>query len=157
MIEVCSTTLPQMAIPRIFQHPEYFSYLESRRHRYEKFSSIAYERLKNIPGVLVNRTNGAFYMSVVFEEGRLTSRQTLPIAEQEVRDLAEELTSGKDIQPDKRFTHYLLAAAGICVVPLTSFSTDLQGFRFTLLEPEEAKFCATVETLARSIEEYLQS
>ncbi len=157
MVEVCSTTLPQKAIPRIFQHPEYPAYLEQRRRRYEKFSNLAYEQLKDVPGVLINRTNGAFYLSVAFEDGLLNQRQTLPIANQEARALVEELTSTPHVEPDKRFVYYLLAATGICVVPLTSFNTDLQGFRMTLLEPDETEFLTIIDKLAVSIRRYLES
>ena len=156
MVEVCSTTMPQKAIPRILTHPNYSAYLHRRKQRYEKLSRIAYEALKDIPGVVVNRTNGAFYMCVVFEKDLLNHRQTLPIVDLQVRKLVEELTR-ENIEPDKRFVYYLLAAASICVVPLTSFSTDLQGFRFTLLEQHEAKFCKMIDTLSLSIRDYLKS
>ena len=157
MVEVCSTTLPQRAIPRIIQHPEYPGYVDSRRGRYEKFSQIALKGFRKIPGVIVNRTNGAFYVTVVFQEGRLNLRQTLPIADPKVRDLVEELTSDPEMRPDKRFVYYLLAATGICVVPLTSFNTELEGFRMTLLEPQEARFRRTIRTIAACIETYLIS
>jgi len=155
MLEVCSTTLPQKAIPRIFEHPKYREYLSMRLKRYERLSRIAYERLEPIPGILVNRTNGAFYMTVVFEEGRINGHQSLPIANDDVRGLIEDLTAVEGMQPDKRFVYYLLGATGICLVPLTSFSSDLQGFRLTLLETEEKNFAKTVDTLARSIHHYL--
>jgi alanine-synthesizing transaminase len=61
------------------------------------------------------------------------------------------------IKADKRFVYSLLASTGLCVVPLTSFNTELEGFRFTLLEQEETKFRDLVDTLAVSIEEYLDS
>jgi len=157
MVEVCSTTLPQKALPLIFQHPEYAAYLESRRLRYERFSQIAYDRLKDVPGVQVNRTNGAFYMSVAFEDDRLNNRQTLPISNHAVREWVEELTADPNIQPDKRFVYYLLAGTGICVVPLTSFSTNLQGFRLTLLEPDEIRFRGMIDTLSEGIARYLES
>jgi aspartate/methionine/tyrosine aminotransferase len=157
MVEVCSTTLPQKAIPQIFQYPEYTVSLEGRRRRYEQFSKIAYDRFKDIPGVLVNRTNGAFYMSVVFEEGHLNNRQTLPVTNRDVQMLVEELCASPDTNLDKRFVYYLLAATGLCVVPLTSFSTNLHGFRFTFLEQDEIQFRRTIETLAVSIEQYLTS
>jgi aspartate/methionine/tyrosine aminotransferase len=157
MVEVCSTTLPQKAIPPIFQHPEYQGSLEKRRLGYEKFSQIAYDRLKEVPNVIVNRTNGAFYMSVVFQKGHVNDRQTLPISTGDVKTLVEELTDASNIQPDKRFVYYLLASNGICVVPLSSFSTDLQGFRLTLLDPDESRFRAMLETLAESIEDYVKS
>jgi aspartate/methionine/tyrosine aminotransferase len=157
MVEVCSTTIPQKAIPEILQHPEYENFLESRRRRYERFSQIAYDRLKDIPGILVNRTNGAFYMTVVFEEGCLNNRPTLQIDNRDVQRLVEQLCAAPDISPDKRFVYYLLASTGLCVVPLTSFNTNLQGFRFTLLEQDELQFHRTIETLAISIEHYLDS
>lgn len=157
MVEVCSTTLPQKALPRIFEHPEYPAYLKSRKQRYEKFSRFAHDRLKNIDGIRVNRTNGAFYMCVSFEENRLSNRQYLPVADPAVHDLVEELTRDPNIQPDKRFVYYLLAATGICVVPLTSFSTNLQGFRLTLLDTDEARFCGMIDTLKDGIVRYLNS
>ncbi|MBN2123788.1 MAG: pyridoxal phosphate-dependent aminotransferase [Deltaproteobacteria bacterium] len=151
MVEVCSTTLPQRAIPRILQHPEYPAYRESRLHRYARYSRLAYDRLKGIPGVRVNPAKGAFYMSVVFEEGYLNCARNLPIPNPEVRALVEGLTSAPGISPDKRFVYYLLAGTGICVVPLSSFNTSLQGFRVTLLEQDEAEFRGMLDTLARSI------
>jgi alanine-synthesizing transaminase len=157
MVEVCSTTLPQKAIPLILSHPGYESFLDGRRRRYERFSEIAYNTLRRVDGVITNRTNGAFYVSVVFEKDRLNEQQSLPIANADVRGLVEKLCAEPAIEPDKRFVYYLIGAAGVCVVPLSSFNTDLQGFRFTLLEQNELKFRKTMETLVASIKEYLQS
>jgi len=154
MVEVCSTTLPQKALPHIFRHPQYPSYLEERRQRYERFSKIAYDRLSTIPGVIVNPTNGAFYMSVAFEDGVLNHHQTLPIPNGAVSALVKELTEGPNVQPDKRFVYYLLAATGICVVPLTSFNTQMQGFRITLLEVDETRFRKMLDKLKEGIEQY---
>jgi len=56
MSEVCSTTLPQMAIPRIMSHPEYERYLQERLQRYERLSNLAYDVLKDVPCLIVNRT-----------------------------------------------------------------------------------------------------
>lgn len=155
MVEVCSTTLPQKAIPHIFAHPEYSAYLEERRNRYERFSNLAHDKLSLLPGVLVNRTNGAFYMSVVFDHKALEGVRALPITNPEARSLVEELTAAPDMERDKRFVYYLLAATGICVVPLSSFNTDLQGFRMTLLEPDEAEFRCILEKLEWGIRTYL--
>lgn len=157
MVEVCSTTLPQKAIPKILAHPEYEGYLRERRERYEKYSNIAYNLLKDVPGVKVNRTNGAFYMSVVFEKNRLTSSQSLPIPNPEVKALVESLVDQPDTQNDKRFVYYLLAATGICVVPISSFCTDERGFRITLLERDEEEFTQIFRTIAETIGEYLAS
>jgi alanine-synthesizing transaminase len=157
MVEVCSTTLPQKAIPKLFEHPAYQEHLMERRMRYERFSRYAHEKLKGIEGVMANRTDGAFYMTVVFEEGRINRRQSLKIQNPDIRNLIQNLTADPKMQPDKRFVYYLLGATGVCIVPLTSFSSDLQGFRITLLETDEAKFKNTFDILSEKIEEYLTS
>ncbi|RJX32890.1 MAG: pyridoxal phosphate-dependent aminotransferase [Desulfurivibrio sp.] len=157
MVEVCSTTLPQRAYPRIVSHPEYGNYLAERVERYEKYSNIAYEALKDIDGVIVNRTNGAFYMSVAFQEGALTHKQTLEIENSQVRAEIERLVSPANVSPDKRFVYYLLGATGICVVPLSSFATPMQGFRVTLLERDEDTLRMIFATLAENIKKYLAS
>jgi aspartate/methionine/tyrosine aminotransferase len=41
-----------------------------------------------------------------------------------------------DLPLDKRFAYYLLATTGVCVVPLSSFHSNLLGFRVTLLEED---------------------
>jgi aspartate/methionine/tyrosine aminotransferase len=157
MVEVCSTTLPQKAIPLILTHPQYPVYLQERKALYEKNSNIAYEVLKGVAGIKVNRTNGAFYMSVVFKNDVLSEDQTLPITSDEVRDQVENLVTKTKVSLDKRFVYYLLASTGICVVPLSSFCTEEQGFRVTLLERNEAEFTRVFKTIGDSITAYLQS
>lgn len=157
MVEVCSTTLPQKAIPPIMSHPEYGAYLKERIARYERHSNIAYNILKEVPGIKVNRTNGAFYMSVAFKPDQLHDQQSLEIDVKEVRDLVEQLVSPPDVSLDKRFVYYLLGATGICVVPLSSFCTPERGFRITLLEMDEKEFTHIFEVIAEKIGEYLNS
>ncbi len=157
MMEVCSTTLPQIVLPKLLSHPEYDVYLQERIDRYERCSNIAYDCLKDVDGVMVNRSNGAFYMSVVFEEGRLTNNQTLAIENVEVREHIEGLVNQDGVSPDKRFVYYMLGATGVCTVPLTSFATDLQGFRSTLLERDEETFTKIFQIIADSIKQYLAS
>ncbi len=157
MNEVCSTTLPQKVIPAIMTHPEYPVYLKERIDRYERMSTITYNCLKEVPGLQVNRTNGAFYMAVAFAEGLLNDRQSLPIENAEVRELVESLVNAPGVSPDKRFVYYVLAHTGICTVPLSSFNTSLQGFRVTLLERNEKECERIYGTLAQKIKEYLNS
>ena len=156
MSEVCSTTLPQLAIPKIMTHPEYQNYLDDRKKHYEKLSNIAYDILKDVPCLMVNKTNGAFYMTVVFNESALNNRQRLQIKKKEIREFVENLVK-ETIEHDKRFVYYLLAATGICVVPLTSFFTPLLGFRMTLLDKDEEEFRYVVKTIAEKIVEYIDS
>ncbi|HOO90578.1 MAG TPA: aminotransferase class I/II-fold pyridoxal phosphate-dependent enzyme, partial [Syntrophales bacterium] len=156
MSEVCSTTLPQMAIPRFMTHPEYQKYLSKRVRHYEKLSNIAYNILKDVPYIVVNRTDGAFYMTIVFNEAVLNDRQKLRMKNASITTYVEGITSG-NIENDKRFVYYLLGSTGICVVPLTSFFTALPGFRLTLLEKDIDKFEKTIHTLAGKIVEYVES
>jgi aspartate/methionine/tyrosine aminotransferase len=157
MLEVCSTTLPQVVMPKVITHPEYQDYLDQRIRRYEKLSNIAYDALKNLDGVQVNRTNGAFYMSLVFNQGRLNNKQTLPIENKEVRTFVESLVNKPGVSLDKRFVYYLLGATGVCVVPLSSFATELQGFRATLLETDEDRFGKIIDIIVEAIKKYLAS
>jgi aspartate/methionine/tyrosine aminotransferase len=157
MLEVCSTTLPQIVFPRVINHPEYWPYLTERICRYERYSNIAYEAFKDIDGLMVNRPNGAFYMSVVFKKGVLNHQQSLPIENKEVRKYVEQLVAKPGTSLDKRFVYYLLGSSGVCVVPLSSFATDLQGFRTTLLETNEKKMKEVLHMMADGIRNYLAS
>lgn len=156
MAEVCSTTFPQMAIPKLLEHENYDTYLKERVRHYEKLSNIAYNLLKDVPYIVANRTNGAFYMTIVFNEAVLNNKQVLPIDLPDIKSYVETLTSA-NLEMDKRFAYYLLASSGICVVPLTSFFTSLPGFRMTLLEKNVDKFEWTVKRLAENIVEYVES
>jgi alanine-synthesizing transaminase len=157
MNEVCSTTLPQTVIPEIVRHPEYSAYLAQRIAGYARMSNITYDCLSQVPALQVNRTNGAFYMAVAFKDGLLNNRQSIPIANQEARELVEGLINQPGVSPDKRFVYQILASTGICIVPLSSFSTPLQGFRVTLLEKDENECRRIYSTLAEKIGEYLNS
>ncbi|MBE9546864.1 MAG: aminotransferase class I/II-fold pyridoxal phosphate-dependent enzyme, partial [Proteobacteria bacterium] len=156
MSEVCSTTLPQLAIPKLISHPKYGKYQDARTSRYERLSNIAYDIFKDVPYVVANRTNGAFYMSIVFKDSVLNNGQTLSIEQSEIRQYIEGIVGG-EIALDRRFVYYLLGSTGICVVPLTSFFTPLPGIRITLLEKDEARFEFTVKKIAEKIVEYVES
>lgn len=155
MLEVCSTTLPQKVLPKIFSDPRYTAYLAERVGVYKKRADIAYEIFHAIPGVVAPKPTGAFYMSVVFNEGVLNDTQKLRIDNPKAKHLVESMLT--DIAPDKRFVYYLMASTGVCVVPLSGFNSDLHGFRVTLLEPDIEKFKKTFETIASAIKIYLKS
>ncbi len=156
MSEVCSTTMPQMALPKIMEHPEYKGYLAERVTHYEKLSNIGYSVLKDVPYIVVNRPNGAFYLTVVFNEAVLNNRQFLNIEDEEINAYLKEQLNGS-AENDKRFTYNLIAATGVCVVPLTSFFTPLQGFRVVLLEKDVEKFERDIKLIAQKIVEYVES
>ena len=58
---------------------------------------------------------------------------------------------------DKRFVYFLLASVNICVVPISSFCSELRGFRVTLLEEDESVFRQTFQKLGEAIRFYLNS
>ncbi len=153
MLEVCSTTMPQMVIPQIFSDKRYAAYQRERNKIFERRSNIAYNLLKDVKGIKVIRTDGAFYMTIVFEDKVLNNKQKLEIKNNKAKAYAEKLV--KDVNLDKRFVYYLLASTGICVVPLTSFESSLNGFRITLLETDEKKFKWIFEAIKEKIGEYL--
>ena len=154
MLEVCSTTHPQKTIPKVMQHPEYDNYHKQRNAFFERRSNEVYETLKDIDGLVINRTNGAFYFSVVFENNALNNNQKLDISAEHEVIISPELVGAEN---DKRFALYLMAHTGICVVPLTGFNCSLQGFRMTLLESDDEKFTWICQQLKEAIQNYLQS
>ena len=154
-LEVCSTSLPQYSIPRVVGDPRYIEHLEMRKKMFEKRSNEAYDFFSKIDGLQVNRTQGAFYMSVLFNPGILNNKQKLEIKDEKVRNFVEDKV--QNVAPDKRFVYYLLGAKGICVVPLTGFHCQRMGFRITLLEMDDEKRAWTWQTIADSIKEYLAS
>ncbi|MCV9388930.1 pyridoxal phosphate-dependent aminotransferase [Reichenbachiella ulvae] len=156
MVEVCSTTLPQRALPIIHEHPKFQEYLKERRKEIEERSTIISQHLENIPYITFNKTNGAFYNTIVFKDGAINNKQYLEIENPEVKELAEEWVE-KIGEPDKRFVYYLLAAKGVCVVPLSSFQSELRGFRITLLEENKEVLHQTFSKIAEAINEFCTS
>ncbi|MBC7542112.1 MAG: pyridoxal phosphate-dependent aminotransferase [Candidatus Sericytochromatia bacterium] len=152
MLEVCATTMPQMSIPTIMTHPEYLKHVEDRRRRYERAAEIAYDRFSQLEAVTLGKPQGAFYLSIVFRDGYLPHDGVMPIANTALREFIESKVIGAT--PESRFVYYLLAATGICVVPLSSFETPYQGFRMTLLERDLDRYTLTVDTIAAAIEQY---
>ncbi len=155
MLEVCSTSLPQYAIPPVMGSPKYIGHLEKRKKMFESRVNEAWEILSKVDHILVTKPQGAFYMAVLFKNNTLNHNQTLPIPDPKVRKYVEELVEG--VKTDKRFVYYLLGATGICVVPLTGFCSSRKGFRITLLETDDAKRKWTWKTIAKSIKQYIDS
>ncbi|GMQ26946.1 pyridoxal phosphate-dependent aminotransferase [Algoriphagus sp. oki45] len=157
MIEVCSTILPQLAIPKIMSHPEYHAYRQEANVEIGKRSEWMTEILGEIQGIKFNPTQGAFYNTIVFDEALLHPEQKLEIKDSRIQTLLDSWLDDPAMPLDKRFVYYLLAAEQICVVPISSFCSDLRGFRVTLLEEKEEVFKDTFKRLGKAIEQYLKS
>mgnify|MGYP003636127247 CR=1 FL=1 len=155
MIEVCSTTLPQMAIPKILGDDRFLAYREEMNIKIGKRSKFIAETLQEVPELTFNPTYGAFYNTIVFKSGSLKDNQSLEIANPKAKQLVERWVEGVSL--DTRFVYYLLGATGICVVPISSFCSDLMGFRVTLLEEDEELLQRTFKTLKKAIRQYLDS
>jgi alanine-synthesizing transaminase len=140
MLEVCSTTLPQAVLPRIKEHPEYSGASEKPDQTVRALFQPGLRYPQECQGAAGQPHQRCLLHERRFRGMGAEPQQTLPIENDEVRETVERWSTGPNIQPDKRFVYYLLAATGICVVPLSSFATDLQGFRITLLEKNEEDF-----------------
>jgi len=157
LLEVCSGALPQAVLPLIYDHPEFETWLAAYNMALEENTLKIAEKLRAVPGLVVQPANGAFYMMPIFKEGLLKPGQSLPIENEGVRKFVEELVSAPDIPLDKRFVYYLIASTGICTVPATSFFSPYYGFRVTTLTRDPEKRDEIYGKLAKAIETYLAS
>ncbi|MCC6836810.1 MAG: pyridoxal phosphate-dependent aminotransferase [Cytophagales bacterium] len=156
MIEVCSTKLPQLAIPKILGDARFKTYRDETNRNIGKRSKIISDILRTVPQLTFNETFGAFYNTIIFRQGTLKPGQKIHIEDEQARKLVESWTR-ENMQHDKRFVYYLLGAKGVCVVPISSFCSELQGFRVTLLEENEAMLIKTFTAIRDGIVEYLAS
>jgi aspartate/methionine/tyrosine aminotransferase len=157
MMEVCSVSLPQFILARIYDHPEYEAWLDRNNRELEANGNQIAAVLEAVPGLRVNRTDGAFYMMPLFQEGILNESQRLPVKNRTARALIESEVSAPGFPLDKRFAYYLLAATGICVVPASGFFSPCPGFRLTTLERDESRRRDTYARLAQAVRDYLDS
>jgi aspartate/methionine/tyrosine aminotransferase len=156
-LEVCSTSLPQLCIPAIMGDSRYPAHLVRRAKMFGQRAEEAFEALSGIPGITIVKPKGALYASAVFDANALEESgalgRSLPVKEPSLEAYIREKTQG--VAPDKRFVYWLLASTGICVVPLSGFASELPGFRFTLLEHDDAKRREIFSTLGDAVRRYL--
>jgi aspartate/methionine/tyrosine aminotransferase len=154
MTEVCSTTLPQTVLPAILGDARYQSHLAARRRKYAARAAEALEILGSSPSLRMVQPKGAFYLAVTFSDNYLAKPLSVPAANPRAQKLLD--TALKQIPEeafDKRFCHQLLAATGICTVPLTTgFNSSTPGFRMTLLEADDAKYGNTLRAIRQFVE-----
>jgi aspartate/methionine/tyrosine aminotransferase len=157
MIEVSSTKLPQLAIPLIMQDSRYHDYIKIQSEKIGKRSKIITEILSPVNGIKFNETYGAFYNTIIFKDGVLNYKQTLKIENPAINKLVESWVDEEVVNFDQRFVYYLLGAKGVCVVPISSFCSDLLGFRVTLLEENEKLLLEIFNHIKDGLIEYLDS
>ena len=154
-LEVSSTTLPQLSIPRVMGDPRYADHLAGREAMFGRRADELMVAFEGCESVIVNKPGGAFYYTAMFKDGVLNGEQTLPIENEQIRKQIESLT--QNVAPDKRFVYYLMGATGIVVVPLTGFQCSHMGFRGTLLEHNDEKRAWILKTIRESIDMYVGS
>jgi len=154
-LEVSSTTLPQLSIAQVMADARYPGHLKRREAMFAARAQEAYDFFADCDAVVVNKPQGAFYFTVMFKDGVLTNKQTLPIDNPKLREYIESQVQG--VSPDKRFVYYLMGATGIVVVPLTGFHCSHDGFRCTLLEMNDERRAEIYRTLRAAIDQYVAS
>lgn len=156
LLEVCATTLPQIILSKIYEHPDFENWNKQYNRGLQEAANQIADTLAASPSLLVNRANGAFYLMPLFKEGVLSDRQTLPIKNPAVKKYIESLV-GAGVPLDKRFTYYLLANTGIVTVPASDFYSPFPGFRVTTLTRDPVQRKETYERLVQAINQYVQS
>ena len=154
-LEVSSTTLPQMSIPRIMGDPRYPEHLDARAKQFSRRADEMSEVFEGCEHIIANKPGGAFYYTIMFKDGLLDDSQSLPIENPKIREAIERMTEG--VEPDKRFVYYLMGATGIVVVPLTGFQCVHHGFRATLLESDDRTRTWILKSLRDAIDRYVTS
>ena len=158
MIEVCSTKLPQLAIPKIMGDSRYPAYRKGFNEDIGKRSQLISDILQDLPQLTFNPTYGAFYNTIIFNKGVLKEGQSLRIQNPDIQVLLKSwLEQEPDMALDKRFVYNLLAAKGVCVVPISSFCSSLEGFRVTLLENDDTILRETFNRIREAVVDYTAS
>lgn len=156
MIEVSSTRLPQRSIPLVMSHEKYPEFIAENNRRIGEKSKFLEEVFRDIPYITFNRTNGAFYNTIIFKKDALKVGQKMKITDPKVQALLQEWIR-PEMPLDQQFVYYLLAAKKVCVVPISSFASSLLGFRVTLLEENEDIMQETFKRIKEGIVEYCES
>lgn len=152
MLEVCSTTLPQYVIPKIYETEDFKKSLKQRIEKYKQKADIAYEYLENLDNIVCIKPKGAFYLSIKFELDKCNLDYKPEIKDCELDKYLEEKTYW--VRFDKRFCYYMIAKTWICTVPLSWFNSTFDGFRMTLLEESVDKYKDILKNIREFILEY---
>jgi len=153
MLEVCSTTLPQKVLPKIYEDKNFDIYLEKRIQKYRERADLAEKILWNIDEIFFIKPKWAYYMSIVFNLENINKLYNPDIKNNELKRYLEK-TLEKNNRFDKSFCYYLLAITWICSVPLSWFNSDYDWFRMTLLEEDENVFRGLLEKIKDFINKY---
>ncbi len=156
MLEVCSTTLPQVVFPKLATHPQFQEFLQGRIAKYRRRAEQALEIFASCPVLQPVVPDGVFYLTVVIDTDAFPRDAKLQAVNKEVRLYLDALEAKTSLRRDKLFAYELMGAEGVCVVPLSGFSSPHDGFRMTLLEEDEALYLETCRRIRRGAEAFFQ-
>jgi alanine-synthesizing transaminase len=156
MLEVCSTTLPQIVFPRIVTHPEFPTFRDSRMAKYKARLDTAMEIFGPCELITPVVPDGVFYLTCTLNTAQYPHTAQLDARNDDIRVYIDMLKNKSALRTDKQFAYELLAAEGVCVVPLSGFSSPIDGFRMTLLEEDEALFRETCLRIRRGAEAFFR-
>ncbi len=157
MLEVCSTTLPQVVFPSIVTHPEFPAFLDSRLKKYKARLDTAMEIFAGCDVLQPVVPDGVFYLTVKIDTDKFPLTKQLVSANDDVRMYIDMLSEKNDLRTDKQFAYELLGSEGVCVVPLSGFESPYDGFRMTLLEEDADLFAETCRRIRRGAEAFFRS
>jgi alanine-synthesizing transaminase len=152
MLEVCSTTLPQVVFPSIVTHAEFPAFMKSRLEKYKARLETALSIFDGCDVLQPVVPDGVFYLTVTVNTEKFPKTAKLASRNDEVRDYLDVLEDKTQLRTDKLFAYELLGAEGVCVVPLSGFSSPVDGFRMTLLEENDVLFEETCRRIRRGAE-----
>ena len=110
MLEVCSTTLPQVIFPSIVKSPDYESFFHSRIEKYRRRRDEALEIFSRTKYLKPLSPEGVFYLTVPFSEVT-DSMRTKPLESKtkEIRLYLDAIET-PDMRRDKRFAYELMGS-----------------------------------------------
>ena len=156
MLEVCSTTLPQVVFPKIVTHPDFPAFLASRLAKYHARLETALAIFEGCDVLQPVVPDGVFYLTVTINTAKFPNTENLEARNSDVRVYLDMLENKTQLRTDKIFAYEMLGSEGVCVVPLSGFSSPVDGFRMTLLEEDAELFAETCRRIRRSAEAFFR-
>ncbi len=153
-LEVGSTTLPQKILPQVLGDSRLQIIQSDWTHFLKKRIHTVENSFGDIQGLELKTPKGAFYATPYFDKEQVDDKFFVPM---EARYHQVIQPYGKGASEDKKFVLQCMAGPGICVVPLSSFHTQVQGFRMTLLERDDREFDRICAELRRTLLSYLNA
>ncbi len=154
MLEVCSTTLPQIVFPRIVTHPKFTAFRDSRMAKYKARLDTAMEIFGPCEVIQPVVPDGVFYLTCTIDTQKFPNNNKLTARNDDIRVYIDMLGNKIVLRTDKQFAYELLGAEGVCVVPLSGFASPIDGFRMTLLEEDADLFRETCIRIRRGAEAF---